>query len=82
LKGRIIWEGILIVYFFNCINIFAEAAAAKIFLSRSAGGSWTPKKHGAANAWFLREENKKIQGVQEQLYFFFPPKRLMLYPVV
>jgi hypothetical protein len=52
------------------------------FLSGPAGGSWTPNKHGAANAWFLREENKKISGCASAPYFFFPPKRLMLYPVV
>jgi hypothetical protein len=81
LKGRIIWERILILYFFDCINIFVEVAAAKFFVSRSAGGSWTPNKHGAANAWFLREENKKISGCASAPYFFFPHKRLMLYPV-
>ena len=59
------------LYFFNCINIFAEAAAAKFSVSRSAGRSWTPNKHGTANAWFLQEENKNLQGVQAHPIFSF-----------
>jgi hypothetical protein len=68
---------------FDIISTFLWKLLLQNFsVSRSAGGSWIPNKHWAANAWFLREENKNFSGCASAPYFFFPPKRLLLYPVV
>jgi hypothetical protein len=59
------------IIFFQLYQHFCGSCCGKkIFVSRSAGGSWTPNKHGAANAWFLQEENKKNFRVCKRILFF------------
>jgi hypothetical protein len=58
------------IIFFNCINIFAEAAAAKFFVSRSAGGSWTPNKRGGGEQQVFAGGKQKIFRVCKRTLFF------------